>query len=128
MAVLWQAPKAVGSSKDTRVNLSLLHKAHHTTTADLVSWGPDDPNQTVGRREAISLLGQENSFGDHYVVSCNFSKGMHMRRQRSFSTEPQRSPTDIRIQAEGGQLWNNEPGDPSRKRPIRKALQKRQEA
>ena len=80
LAVVFQAPKAVGSSKEVRVNLSLMHKAHHTATADLVSWGSDDPDQTVARREATSLLGQENSFGVHYVISCNFSKGMHMRR------------------------------------------------
>lgn len=37
----------------------------HTATADLVSWESDDPEQTVGRREA--MLGQRNSFGVHCV-------------------------------------------------------------
>lgn len=58
----------VGSSKEVSQFIPSA-KVHHTATADLVSWGSDDPYQTVGRKKGENFSGQENSFGVHDVTS-----------------------------------------------------------
>lgn len=73
LAVVFQIPKTVGSSKEVS-QVILSAKVHHTATADLISWGSDDPDQTVGRKTGENFSGHENSFGVHDVISLTSQK------------------------------------------------------